>query len=159
MTTLPQSRLRGRFKRPSLPVILAAVLVIAAIIAIIVRFAGARTADPLAGGSVVAVARGPLVAGISATGKVEPRRQAELACANPNGRVTDVLVNEGDAVAQGAPLVQLDVRQLQAAVVAAEAALSQAKADLQALQEGATPEEIAAARAQVAAAQGALRQT
>ena len=159
MTTLPQSRLRGRFKRPSLPVILAAVLVLAAIIALIVRFAGARTADPLAGGSVVTVERGPLVAGINATGKVEPRRQAELAFANPNGRVADVLVNEGDSVVEGAPLVQLDARQLDAAVAAANAALSQAKADLQAIQEGATPEQIAAARAQVAAAQGALRQT
>lgn len=159
MTTIPQPRLGGRFKRPPLPVIIAAVLVVAAIITFAIRFATSRTADPLAGGTAANVARGPLVASITATGKVEPRQQADLTFDSAGGRVAEVLVNEGDTVAKDAPLVQLETRRLDAEVAASEAALAQAQADLQGLKDGATPDQIAAARAQLAAAQGALRQT
>lgn len=158
MTTLPQSRFGGWLKRPSLPVIIAAVLVIALMIVLVLRFTSARVADPLQGGTAVNTVRGPLVASISATGKVEPRQQAELSFGSAGGRVGEVRVAEGDSVAAGAVLVQLDARRLQAEVAAAQAGLAQAQADLQGLKDGATPEQLAAARAQVAAAQGALRQ-
>ena len=159
MTSLPQSRFGGRLKRPSLPVMIAIVLGIAAIVALAARFATSGAADPLAGATPTAVARGPLVASITATGKVEPRRQAELSFAGATGRVSQVLVAEGDQVEQGAALVQLETRRLQAEVVAAQAGLAQAQADLQGLKDGATPEQIAAAKAQLAAAQGQLQQT
>lgn len=159
MTTLPQSRFGGRLKRPSLPVIIAAVLVLALIATLLIRTFAGRAADPLAGGTAATVARGPLVASIIATGKLEPSQTAALSFNGATGRVAEVLVAEGDAVAKDATLVQLDTRRLQAEFAAADAALAQAQADLQGLKDGATPEELAAAKAQVAAAQGLLRQT
>ncbi|MBK9711377.1 MAG: efflux RND transporter periplasmic adaptor subunit [Kouleothrix sp.] len=159
MTTLSQSRFRGLLRRPPLPVIAAALLVIALVVTLVLRATTFRAADPLQGGTIAPVARGPLVASIAATGKVEPRQQAELSFGGATGRVSQVLVAEGDVVAQGAELLRLDTRRLAAEVTAAEAVLAQAQADLQGLKDGATPEQVAAARAQVAAAQGALRQT
>jgi HlyD family secretion protein len=159
MTALPQSRFGGRLKRPSWPVIIAAVLVIALIVTLVLRSTAFRPADALEDGTLVPVTRGDLVASISATGKVEPRQQAELSFGGATGRVSEVLVAEGDIVTKDAELVRLDARRLAAEVTAAEAALAQANADLQALKDGATPEQIAAARAEVAAAQGSLRQT
>lgn len=159
MTSVPQPRANRRFFRPSLPIIIAALLVMALIITFVVQNVALRPADPLAGGTPVTVTRGPLAVGISATGQVEPRLRAELAFAASAGRVSAVLVTPGDAVAQDAALVQLDIRQLRAEVAAAEAVLAVAQADLLALSNGATAEELAVAQAQVAAAQGALVQT
>jgi RND family efflux transporter MFP subunit len=157
MTTVSQPR-RG-LSRPSWPIIVAAVLVIALVATLVARVLATRQADPLQGGTAAAVERGALVLSISATGAIEPRDSSELAFSTNAGRIQSVLAREGEAVAQGAPLVQLDTRQLEAAVRAAEAGLAQAQADIAALREGATPEDLAAAEAQVAAAQGALTQT
>ena len=159
MTTLPRPRFRGWLRRPSWPAIVAALLVLALIISLVWRMTFLQAADPLAGDTLARVTRGTLTASISATGKVEPRQQAELSFGEAAGRVSEVLVTEGDTVAKDAVLVRLDTRALQAQVAAAEATLAQAQADLQGLKDGATPEEIAAARAQVDSVQGALRQT
>lgn len=159
MTTLPQSRFWGRLKRPSRPIIVATVLVIVLIATLGARIVTTRAADPLQGGAAAQVTRGPLVLNITATGKIEPRQQAALSFGGTTGRVSEVLVAEGDLVAKNAVLVQLDIRRLVAAVTAAQAVLAQAQADLQGLKDGATPAEVAAAQAQVAAAQGTLLQT
>ncbi|MEN9938588.1 MAG: hypothetical protein RLZZ387_5167 [Chloroflexota bacterium] len=159
MTTVSQSRQRLRLTRPPLPVIIAAVLVLAVIATLVVPRLAARGADPLQGGSSVPVTLGPLVAGISATGEVEPLRQAELSFTGVSGRVAEVLVAEGDAVTAGQPLVRLETRQLEAEFAQARAVLAEAQADLQGVRDGATPEQIAAAQAQVAVAQGSLLQT
>lgn len=158
MTTLPQFRLTKYLKRPSLPVLIAIVLGLAALAALVLRLATNGAASPLATGTPTTVQRGPLAATITATGKVEPLRQAALSFGAANGRVRTVLVATGDVVAQDAVLVQLETRRLEAELAAAEAALAQAQADLQGLKDGATPEQIAAAQAQVAAAQGQLLQ-
>ncbi|MCU0493591.1 MAG: efflux RND transporter periplasmic adaptor subunit [Chloroflexaceae bacterium] len=159
MTAVPQTKSKRRFRRPSWPIIIAAILVIAVVATLVSQMLSSRPADVLQGGSVASVSRGNLVLGISATGKVEPRIESELAFAANAGRVNEVLVVEGDSVAKGAELVRLDTRQLAAEVAAAEASLQIAQADVQALQEGATPEQIAASQAQVAAAAGNLTQT
>lgn len=158
MASIPQTPARRAFKRPSWPIIVAAVLIVALMAMVVWRFAAGRAA-PTEAGTPVDVTRGPLVASITATGKVEPVRAADLAFAAREGRVAQVLVNAGDTVPANAELVKLDARQLEAAVAAARAVLAQAQADLAGLRAGATPEETDAARAQVAAAQGALRQT
>lgn len=158
MTTVPQSRPGGRLRRPPLAVIIAGVLLLALGATFAVRaFSGAR-ANPLADATVVPVTRGDLVLGVSATGQIEPRVQAELAFP-ANGRVAEVLVAEGDAVRAGDALIILDNRQQLAARDAAAANLAVAQADLQALRDGATPEQLAEAEAQVRAAQGNLIQT
>lgn len=157
MTTVPQSRPGGRLRRPPLAVIIAGVLLLALGATFAVRaFSGAR-ANPLADATVVPVTRGDLVLGVSATGQIEPRIQAELAFP-ANGRVAEVLVAEGDAVRAGDALIILDNRQQLAARDAAAANLAVAQADLQALRDGATPEQLAEAQAQVRAAQGSLIQ-
>lgn len=158
MTTLPQSRPGGR-RRLNIAAIVAGVLVLALIATFAVRsFTGAQ-ADPLADLTITPVSRGDLTLGISATGQVEPRVQAELAFAAASGRVAEVLVAEGDEVAAGDPLLRLDSRQLQASRDAAAANLAVAQAELQAVRDGATPEEIAEAQAQIQSAQGNLTQT
>ncbi len=158
MTTVPQSRPSGR-RRLNIAAIVAGVLVLALLATFGVRTLTSRGADPLADTTVVPVSRGDLTLGVSATGQVEPRVQAELAFGAASGRVAEVLVAEGDAVAAGDALIILDNRQLTAARDAAQANLAVAQADLQALSDGATPAQIAEAQAQVAAAQGSLTQT
>jgi RND family efflux transporter MFP subunit len=159
MTTVPQSRSGGNRRRLNIAAIIALVLVLAAGATFGIRALTSRAADPLADATVVPVTAGDLTLGVSATGQVEPRVQAELAFPAASGRVAEVLVTEGDSVQAGAPLIKLDSRQLEAARAAAAANLAAAQADLQALQEGSTPEQVAEAQAQVRAAQGALTQT
>lgn len=159
MTTVPQSRSGGNRRRLNIAAIIAGILALAAAATFGVRAFTNRAADPLADATVVDVARGDLTLGVSATGQVEPRVQAELAFPAASGRVAEVLVAEGDAVTAGDALVQLDARELTAARDAAAANLAAAQADLQALRDGATPEQVAEAQAQVRAAQGSLTQT
>lgn len=159
MTTATQSHSRGRFARPALPVIIGGILIIAIIGTLVARSTFLKAVDPLHGGTTATVEQGSLVAGINATGIIEPRVSADLSFPVNVGLISTVLVEEGDSVAQGDALIQLDDRQIRAAAAAAEANLAQAQADLQGLKDGATAEEIAAARAQVAAAQGTLRET
>jgi len=156
MTSVPQTQRKLRLPRLPVPVIIAAVLIIAVMVTLVVpRLTG--SADPLQGGTPITVTRETLIAGINATGRIEPRQEAALSFTIP-GRVAEVLVAEGDRVAAGTPLIRLDNREAMAQVASARAALAQAEADLKQLQEGATPEEIAQARAQVEAARGALVQ-
>ncbi len=156
MTSVPQTQRKLRLPRLPVPVIIAAVLIIAVMVTLVVpRLTG--SANPLQGGTPITVTRETLIAGINATGRIEPRQEAALSFTIP-GRVAEVLVAEGDRVAAGTPLIRLDNREAMAQVASARAALAQAEADLKQLQEGATPEEIAQARAQVEAARGALVQ-
>ena len=65
------------------------------------------------------------------------------------GRVKEVVVNEGDIVNAGQALVRLESDTLDAALSEAESAAAAAKARLDQLRNGATPEEIQAAEAAV----------
>ncbi len=86
--------------------------------------------------------------GEGVTGYVTPLRHADLSLGT-SGRVAQVLVTEGDRVRAGQPLIQLQD-------IALKAALKQAQADLKSLQDGARPEEIAAAQANVDIARSQL---
>jgi multidrug resistance efflux pump len=63
------------------------------------------------------------------------------------GRVLEVLVEEGQEVAEGQTLVRFDVGELEAQKKQAQARLAQQRARLERLERGARPEEKAAARA------------
>lgn len=92
---------------------------------------------------------------VSAQGFVQPARSVDLAF-RAGGRVAEVLIKEGDHVRQGQALIRLQDDELQAAVSQAQAALKLAQANLAQVQDGARPEEIAAAEAGVRAAQAQL---
>ncbi|MFO0669686.1 MAG: efflux RND transporter periplasmic adaptor subunit [Polyangiaceae bacterium] len=75
------------------------------------------------------------------------------------GRVKAVIAKEGATVVEGAPLVILEVGDLEAQRLVAQGQLEQAKAALEKLEKGARPEEIEAAKARAASARAAFQET
>lgn len=92
---------------------------------------------------------------LEATGVIEARR-VTLA-SETGGQVVEVLVEEGQRVRAGQPLVRLDDALLVTQRAQAEAALRAAQAKLALLKAGATAEQIKAAEAQLAQAQAGLQ--
>jgi len=89
---------------------------------------------------------------VSAQGFVVPVHSSDLAF-RAGGRVSEVLIAEGDQVKQGQALIRLQDDQLKAAVAQAQAALDLAKANRAQVDEGARVEDIAAAEAAVRSAE------
>ena len=87
-----------------------------------------------------------------APGRVEPTRDAVKLAFETSGRIAEILVDEGDAVAAGQVLARLDDRLAKARVAAADAGLAQAKARYLYARRGPRKEDIAAARAEADAA-------
>ena len=104
-----------------------------------------------------AVEQGSLVDSISTVGSVRARSDVTLAF-EVAGRVSQVLVQEGQQVRAGDALVRLDDADLDLQVRSAKAALSVAQAQLDQLQAGPQQPQIDAAEGQVAAAQAAVDQ-
>ncbi len=104
------------------------------------------SAQPTA--SPTATAKKAAASGASVQGYVTPVHRADLAF-RTGGRIVEILVKEGDVVLAGQPLVKLQDIELRAA-------LAQAQTDLKSWQNGARPEEIAAAQANLDIAQGQL---
>lgn len=92
---------------------------------------------------------------VVAEGKVVPLKAASLGLPS-GGIVKEVLVSEGDTVAEGQVLVRVDPAKQQVAVAQAEASLKRAEANLEQVKSGARAQEIEAARAGVAAAEAQL---
>jgi len=84
---------------------------------------------------------------LSVTGQIEA--VSVHAGSRVGGRVSEVLVNEGDAVGKGDVLVRLETVDAQAAVDAAQGQLEQTDAFLRKLRTGARPEQIEQALAAV----------
>ncbi|GAB4532101.1 MAG: hypothetical protein Kow0063_12200 [Anaerolineae bacterium] len=91
---------------------------------------------------------------IWASGEVVPARWANLSFPVA-GRVVELLVAEGETVTAGTILARLDTKELEDAVVAAEAGLAAARAELAGLKAGARPGEIAQAEEAVNSARAA----
>ncbi len=89
---------------------------------------------------------GSLVSSVSATGSVVPARQAKLSFPL-SGKLTELRVNIGDTVKAGEELAKVDAAPLQIKMQAAGSVLNTAKIKLQQLKDGATAEDIAAAKA------------
>ncbi|MCC7272019.1 MAG: efflux RND transporter periplasmic adaptor subunit [Alphaproteobacteria bacterium] len=96
--------------------------------------------------------RGDLIQTVVASGHVETPFRVEIG-SQITGTVAEVLVEEGQRVAKGQPLVSLDARELKAATVQAEGAAAQAEARIRQLAELTLP----AARQALAEAQANLR--
>lgn len=84
---------------------------------------------------------------IDAGGLVEPVGEERLIIPQVTGRVQQVLVDEGDVVAAGQLLAELENDEQRATLAAAQAELAMRQAELAALRAGARPEELSAARA------------
>lgn len=76
---------------------------------------------------VVRVQEAPLTFDTTLTGSIEARDTIDIGF-RQGGRVTEVMVNEGDRVAIGKPLASIDPTQQQQALRVAEAALASAEA-------------------------------
>jgi len=87
-----------------------------------------------------------------APGRVEPVRDPVKLAFEAQGRIAEILVDEGDSVKAGQVLARLDGRLATARISAAEAGLAQAKARYSLARRGPRPEDIAAARAEAEAA-------
>jgi multidrug resistance efflux pump len=93
----------------------------------------------------------PAEGAITASGFIEGT-EVEIA-AEVGGRISEILVDEGDEVEKGQVLVRLDDALLQAQRREALAAVTAAEANLARVRAGARPEEVAAARAALAQAE------
>lgn len=96
-------------------------------------------------------------AGITASGTIEAT-EVEIASKVP-GRIEQILVDEGDPVARGQLLVQIERRELEAQARAAQAQVMVARANLSNLEAGSREQEIKKAEAALAEAQAHLEKT
>jgi len=107
-----------------------------------------------AGRAATTVAR-PSV--LVAPGRVEPVHDVVKLAFEAQGRIAEILVDEGDTVHTGQVLARLDDRLAKARVAAAAAGLAQAKARYLLARRGPRTEDVAAARAEADAAAAAAQ--
>ncbi len=107
------------------------------------------------------VRRGNLVETVVASGHVETPFRVEIG-SQITGTVDDVLVQEGERVSKGQPLISLEARELKAAVVQTQGAVAQAEARMRQLDELTLPsarEALAQAQANLLNAQQTFDRT
>jgi HlyD family secretion protein len=122
------------------------------VVVIVVGYAGyTRMAPPAAAPAPTPQPESSTENVIWASGKVLPARWADLSFSG-GGRITRLLVKEGDQVEEGQLLAEVETTQLEQAVTEAEAALAVARANLDLARVGPRPEEIEAARQEAAVA-------
>ncbi|MDQ3341470.1 MAG: efflux RND transporter periplasmic adaptor subunit [Myxococcota bacterium] len=90
-----------------------------------------------------------------APGRIEPERDAVKLAFESQGRIVEILVDEGDAVKANQIVARLDNRMLLARVAAAQAGLAQAKSRYTFARRGPRNEDLVAARAEADAAAAA----
>lgn len=95
---------------------------------------------------------------VVADARVIPVRSIETSFQVP-GVVAEILVQEGDRVTAGAPLMRLDEGRLQLNIDEARATLAEAKAYYEQASAGADPEELAVAQARLEEAMAELQST
>ncbi|NJN98731.1 MAG: biotin/lipoyl-binding protein [Anaerolineales bacterium] len=100
---------------------------------------------------IVQIERKTLVDTVSASGSIEPEAEVEMKF-ETGGKVSEVLVKEGQYVTAGTVLARLDTTDLELQIRSAEIDLVQAKANLEQLLEPELAEKITAAQASVESA-------
>ncbi len=103
---------------------------------LLLGFGGWQSVRAVLGPAVVVdlVRRGDLVETVVASGHVETPYRVEIG-SQITGTVDDVLVQEGQRVTKGQPLISLEARELKAAVLQAQGAVAQAEARMRQLAE------------------------
>ena len=89
------------------------------------------------------VVREPITSSVPTNGKIEPIEWAE-ARAEKAGPVQNILVQRGAHVAQGTALIELDSAEARADLAAAQARVSQARADLAVIERGGRATDLSA---------------
>ena len=138
-------------------IVVLAVVVIAVVAGLFLLNGGrAPGAEPTASATLPPV---PPSTSVVADARVVPVRAAELAAPAAAGVVAEVLVEEGDQVVEGAPLVRFDTTQADAEVAVAQAAVDAATASVAQAQAAADQavEQVQAAEASVDGAQAGVR--
>jgi HlyD family secretion protein len=97
------------------------------------------------------VMREEIASSVPTNGKVEPIEWAE-ARAEQAGQVRKILIQKGDRVAQGAPLIEFDSNEARAELAAAQARISQAHADLDVIERGGRASDLTAISSQIESA-------
>ena len=105
-------------------------------VALILGIAAWQSVRLVLGPAVVVdqVRRGTLFETVVASGHVETPYRVEIG-SQITGTVEEVLVQEGERVAKGQPLISLEARELKAAVVQAQGAVAQAEARMRQIDE------------------------
>ena len=106
--------------------------------------------------AIATVKRDRITVSVRALGQVEPLASRTATFGTVGGRITEVLVHEGDEVAEGQPLARLDTQEFEDRLIEAQADLRVAEAELEASRREPTAAEIAAAEAALAEAEAAL---
>lgn len=101
------------------------------------------------------VKAGNVAAALDEAGTVVAENNADISF-QESGRITRVYVREGQAVAIGASLAELNTASLEASLNQANAAVAAAQAKLSALETGATPQSIAVSQSALTSANQAL---
>jgi HlyD family secretion protein len=110
--------------------LLAAAAVVAALLALLALHLRGAGRPPLTTYRTEAVAEGPLVVKVAATGNLQPKSKVEVG-SELSGLVAEVTVEENDRVTRGQVLARLDLSRLQDAVARSQAALASAGAGVQ----------------------------
>jgi ABC exporter DevB family membrane fusion protein len=115
-----------------------------------------RPAGGTAGGAdLFTVRQGDLRRLVAGRGRIEPYAEYRVS-ANVLGRVKTIYAAEGQQVARGDLLAEMDAEEFSAAVAQARARLAEARARHAEVMAGPRPEELAAARARVQEAEAVL---
>jgi HlyD family secretion protein len=116
----------GTWKRPKAAIILVIAVAVVAAVFLIWRLVTPAAPSPY---QTQLLARGDLVATVSATGTVAPLNQVEVG-SELSGAVERVMVEENDVVVPGQVLATLDATKLRDQIVGGEAAVAVAQAQL-----------------------------
>lgn len=108
--------------------------IVAALVGVVVISAAARRGGRAINVRLEAVGKRPLVATVTASGKITPKKAVDIS-ADITGRIVSIPVKEGQRVTQGTLLLRIDPSEYEARVAQAQATMSSAAAS--ALQAGA----------------------
>jgi HlyD family secretion protein len=135
--------------------VLAVVLAVAAVAAFFLHLKFAGGSEETASYEPYTVGTMTLRAMVTSSGVAVAQSEAVLSFSRP-GQLADILVNLGDEVKEGQPLMRLKADELQNAAATAQSALALTKLQLQKVEEGATDTDLAKAEYAVETAREAL---
>ncbi len=140
------------WKRPIVWGALISVVLVGAGVLAIFRRSPSRSPENSLDKLTVVVEQADITAQINATGTLRPVRTVNLS-PKTSGQLVELYVEQGDRVAAGQVIAQMDDSEVRSRLGQAQAAVDRAQAELLRLESGNRPEDIAEAKARVNRAQ------